>query len=123
MNRIGQTALSVLAAVFFGAPSSATTEVSCDKRDKGALQQAIDAARPGDTIAVIGTCEENVKFSETRSELTLDGGGKAVIRAPDVEDFTISVRGRGIVIKGFTITGGLDGVRVQQGGHAKIDAN
>lgn len=116
------TGVAVYGALFWLLPS-AEAQVDCDKEPSGALQRAIDAARPGDTVLVAGTCKENLDISESRNRITLDGGGKAIIHGPDLDEVTISVRGRGIVIRGFTITGGLDGVRVQQGGHAKIDGN
>jgi parallel beta-helix repeat protein len=108
---------------FFCLVPLADAQVDCDKEPAGALQRAIDVARPGDTIPVTGTCEENLNLSESRNRITVDGRGKAVVRGADPDQFAISVRGRGIVIRGFTITGGLDGVRIQQGGHAKVDGN
>ncbi len=123
MEKMSRVARGLVVYAFFRLLPSAEAEVACDKDPQGALQRAINAARPGDVILVTGTCEENLDIAETRHRITLDGGGKATINGTDPDAFTISVRGRGIVIKGFTITGGIDGIRVQQGGQAKIDGN
>ncbi len=123
MGKMSRVARGLVVYAFVRLLPSAEAEVACDKDPQGALQRAINAARPGDVILVTGTCEENLDIAETRHRITLDGGGKATINGTDPDAFTISVRGRGIVIKGFTITGGIDGIRVQQGGQAKIDGN
>jgi len=98
-------------------------EVDCDKDHPGALQRAIDRARPEDTILVSGTCNENVNIPVGKDLITLNGGGKATIHGPDATLNTIMVRGRGITITAFTITGGRAGVDVGRGGTAVIDGN
>ena len=87
------------------------------------LQGAIDAAAAGSTILVSGTCEENVLILEPKNRITLDGGGTAVISGLDTSNATVTIRGRDITIKGFTITGGFDGIQVERGGTATIDGN
>ena len=69
------------------------------------------------------TCNENVVVREEKSRITLDGQGTATINGPIATDHTITVRGSGITIKGFTITGGRNGVQVVRGGEALIDGN
>jgi len=113
----------VLFGAFLGLLPSVGAQVDCDRHHPGVLQRAIDRARPGDTILVAGTCRENVTIPEGKDRITLDGGGKAIIYGPDATQDTLSVRGRGITIKGFTITGGQDGIGVGQGGTALIDGN
>ena len=51
--------------------SAATTSVDCTA-DSGALQPAIDAAAPGDTLNVTGTCVGNFVIDH---DLTLQGTG------------------------------------------------
>lgn len=113
----------VVYAAFLAASPAAEAKVSCDKEPVGALQRAIDSSRPGDTIFVTGTCNENVTIPEGVNRITLDGGGKATVNGPDVNEMTVSILGRGIVITGLTITGGMNGILVSHGGHAKIDGN
>lgn len=106
---------------FLPATAKAQTPVSCGS--PGALQAAIDTAGPGTTLLVSGTCNENVVIREDKSEITLDGQGTATINGPDPTKATVQVRGRGITIKRFTITGGQQGIVVQRGGSALIDGN
>lgn len=69
--------------------------VDCSKEHSGALQRAIDLARPGDTILVSGTCYENVTVPEGSDRLTLDGGGTATIVGPDATRNPSQSEGRG----------------------------
>ncbi len=80
--------------------------------------------RPGSTILVSGTCNENVIIDAHHLDITLDGQGTATISGPDATNHTIRLRGRGITIKNFaSITGGLNGINVARGGSALIDSN
>ncbi len=98
---------------------AATIEVDCSS---ATLQASVDRAKPGDTLLVSGTCKENLVIYEEVARITLDGQGKATINGPEGRP-TITVRGRGITIKGFTVTGGRHGIRVIWGGQAVIDGN
>jgi nitrous oxidase accessory protein NosD len=86
------------------------------------VEQALRAMRPGDTLLVTGTCDENVVLGQEIDRITLDGRGTATING-DSTTFAVTVRGRGITIRGFTITGGLQGIAVLDGGSAVIDGN
>jgi parallel beta-helix repeat protein len=98
--------------------------VDCGKEDAGALQRAIDRARPGDTILVSGTCHENLTVHAGKDQITLDGGGTAIIDGPDATLNTISARGvRDIRVTGFTITGGRAGISIDRGASALVDGN
>ncbi len=99
---------------------AATTQVDCSS---ASLQAAVDKAKPGDTLLVSGTCKENLVIHEEVARITLDGQGKATIEGRPDAGPTIRVRGRGITIKGFTITGGRNGLHVTGGGQATIDGN
>ena len=68
-------------------------------------------AKPGDTIQVSGACSENVAIFSEVVRITLDGQGKTVIQAPAKGD-GFFIRGREITVKGFTITGGRDGIHL-----------
>jgi parallel beta-helix repeat protein len=86
------------------------------------IGQAIKTLKPGDTLLVSGTCNENVDIGEAVDGITLDGQGTATING-DLSVNTITVTGRGITIRGFTITGGFQGIAVLDGGSAVIDGN
>jgi parallel beta-helix repeat protein len=86
-----------------------TYTVDCNAGEK--IQDKVAIARPGDTILVTGNCGENVAIPVEAARITLDGQGKTVITAPPKGD-GFFVRGREITIKGFTITGGRDGIHL-----------
>lgn len=104
------------------APAQAVSHlVDCAAGAK--VQTAVEAAHPGDTILVRGVCAENVRILDEVARITLDGQGAATIHGPNPGANTILVAGRNITIKGFTISGGRNGVAVLRGGMALIDSN
>lgn len=103
------------------ASEGATATVDCDAG--GTIGTALTSLQPGDTLLVKGTCRENVAIRAERNRLTLDGQGQATINAPDPGPGAVSITGREIVLKGFTITGGRTGVQVLRGGTALIANN
>jgi parallel beta-helix repeat protein len=114
----------VLAALLWllAAPGeTATVKLTCSAKDT--IGNAVKKLKPGDTLLVAGSCKENVEIPVEVSRVTLDGQGKATINGPDSSKPTILIGGRGITIKGFTITGGLQGIQVWGGGDAEIDGN
>ena len=99
-------------------------QVDCDRQNAGAVQRAVDRARPGATIRVTGTCNENLVIPVTADQLTLDGGGTATLHGPDPALNTIQARAvRQLTIKGFTITGGRAGVSIDRGASAVVEGN
>jgi parallel beta-helix repeat protein len=102
---------------------AATIEVHCENQQP--LQPAITGASAGDTIMVTGTCNQNIYIGETKEQITLDGGGTAIIQASNANDHVVTAMGRSIKIQGFlSIRGGLDGIQTggwpPPGGGAKI---
>jgi hypothetical protein len=72
------------------------------------LSNAIELAKPGDTILVRGTCRERIKV--TKGPLTLDGGGSAILDGagvgPNEQEFNglLTVDGaHGVTIRGWRI--------------------
>ena len=115
-----------VAAVFLGLPSvgraqSGTHTLTCGP-DK-TIGQAIKTLKPGDTLLVSGTCNENLAIGQEVQRITLDGQGTASING-DSSANTVAVTGRGITIRGFVITGGSpQAINVTDGGSAVIDGN
>jgi len=100
-----------------------THTVECSAGEK--IQDKVAVAKPGDTILVSGACSENVAIPSEVVRITIDGQGKTVIQAPPKGD-GFFIRGREITIKGFTITGGRDGIHlsgVAAGASANIVEN
>jgi parallel beta-helix repeat protein len=124
--RVTHRILFVLAAVFLWLPSvgraqSGTHTLTCGP-DK-TIGQAIKTLKPGDTLLVSGTCNENLAIGQEVQRITLDGQGSASING-DSNANAVTVTGRGITIRGFVITGGApQAVSVTDGGSAVIDGN
>jgi parallel beta-helix repeat protein len=98
--------------------------VDCDREPQGALQRAIDRARPGEEITIAGTCQENVEIPAGKDAITLDGGGSGAINGADPLVNTLQIRGpRAVRVTGLTITGGRAGIDVSRGATAIIDHN
>ena len=100
-----------------------THTVDCNAGEK--IQDKLAVAQPGDTIQVSGACSENIAILSEVVRITLDGQGKTVIQAPPKGD-GFFIRGREITVKGFTITGGRDGIHlsgVAAGASANIVGN
>ena len=116
----GLVVLGALLWLLSSVAEAATTQVDCSS---ASLQGAVDKAKPGDTLLVSGTCNENLVIYEEVVRITLDGQGKATVNGPDKGKPPIVVRGRGITIKGFTVTGSSRGISVLWGGRAVIDGN
>jgi len=96
-------------------------KVNCQEGES--VQNKLDEARAGDVIVVSGSCNENLVIRKELHGITLDGEGTATIKGPDSTRDTIRVRGKGITIRGFIITGGRNGIIINRGGRALIDSN
>jgi len=122
--------LFVLGAFLCFLPTIAGAAVIYVNCPTGSIQTAINNANSGDTIAVCGTCNENVDLFFS---LTLDGNytgagcsQPATIHSPDATQSTVAIEGISVTLKNFYITGGITGVLVSGnlgGGQATIDSN
>ena len=89
------------------------------------IQTAINSVGSFATIGVTGTCSENLTILESKNYISLIGTG-ATIAGQDTEfgtPPTIAILGKGITVKGFTITGPHDVIQVARGGTASIERN
>lgn len=96
-----------------------TITVTCPGQS---LQAAVNAAQLGAVINVTGTCSESVTIPDEKQGLTLDGQNVATL-TPPTSNNALTVRGKGILIQNFTITGGLNGIYVNRGASATINHN
>jgi parallel beta-helix repeat protein len=127
----GLTAAALVTAASVGAQigpeqsSMTATYVKCGEDGPGdrRLQRAIDTSLPGGSIVVSGTCHENVAIPWGKDGITLDGGGTAAITAVDPTRAAVLVNAKNTTVRAFTITGGLGGVVVTQGGTGRVDGN
>jgi hypothetical protein len=98
-----------------------TRAVDCDAGQT--IQEAVDNSSTGDVILAKGTCNENVSIGAGRPSLTLDGQQLAIINGLDSTKPTVDVKGRGIVVRNLTISGGRNGVQITDGGTLILDNN
>lgn len=124
MSTMGLRGAISLAALFWlplSLADAGTIKLACN--GKNTIGNAVKKLKPGDILSVSGTCNENVEIGPELSRITLDGQGKATVSGPDAKINTITVMGREVTIKGFTIRGGRRGIAVTRGGAAVIDGN
>jgi nitrous oxidase accessory protein NosD len=126
-TRSGLQAMAmVLAGIYFwpatsdGRPEAQTHTLECGPTRT--ISHALKILKPGDTLLVSGTCNENVVIGQEIARVTLDGQGTATLNG-DPSGFTITVTGAGVTVRGFTIRGGQQGIAVLDGGSAVIDGN
>jgi nitrous oxidase accessory protein NosD len=87
------------------------------------ITNAVRSLSPGDTLRVSGACTERVVIPEGVHEVTIDGQGTASVTSPTVDQAAITIRGTGITLTGFTVSGGSEGILVHRNGMATITNN
>ena len=103
--------------VYYDAPSTKTWYVDDDLADYPAadfteIQDAVDAASPGDTIVVYpGTYTENVDVNKDHLTVRSEGGAEAtIVQAANANDHVFEVTADYVNISGFTVKGGNFGI-------------
>ena len=103
---------------------AATITVDCDAGKT--INGALEGVKPGDTVLVSGTCKEQVNIAPEIVRITLDGQKKTTIQhpgGPGASPHAVYIRAKEITIKGFTVTGGQDGIHLSGPASAVIDGN
>jgi parallel beta-helix repeat protein len=118
--------VATVASLCFSALSTqaATLTVDCDTG--GTIMSALAKVQPGDTVLVNGICKEHVNIAPELVKITLDGQKKSTIvhpGGPAASPHALYNRGKEITIKGFTVTGGQDGIHLSGPASAVIDGN
>jgi nitrous oxidase accessory protein NosD len=128
-RRMHRKLLLALSITLVGSAAQAA-KIDVDCGAGGKIGDAVAQAKPGDVVAVTGTCRESVFIPRAMVGITLDGQGKATIvggRADVVptkpSDFAVFVLGRDITIKGFTIEGGSHGVHLSGPATVLVEGN
>ena len=124
IKRVGMVMFTVL--LFLGLTPARkvvpiTVSVDCDKG--GIVGPVLSGLKPGDVVLIHGTWQENIVIQPELQRITLDGQGKATIKAADASRPVIQVLGREVTIKGFTVTGGSFGIAINRGATAVVDTN
>jgi len=116
---------AILACLCFSAAANAATvAVDCDAGNT--ITAALTTTKPGDTVLVSGTCKEQVSVNPEITRITLDGQKKTTVQHPGGQTASVHavyIRGKEITIKGFTVTGGQDGIHLSGPASALIDGN
>jgi len=113
-------AIGALVQLCWQSAQAAIIPVNCGAGGSG-LGAAIDSANPGDTVQVTGSCNESITIRNHKQLITIDGGGSASVTGTSGTRFV--VRGKGILIQGLTISGGINGISVERGSNAVINNN
>ena len=113
----------VLLFLWLAPPKIVATTVTVDCEKGAAVGPILSRLKSGDVVLVHGNCQENILIQPELQRITLDGQGKAVIKAADARRPAIQVLAREVTIKGFTVTGGSFGIAINRGGTAVVDAN
>ncbi|HTD91231.1 MAG TPA: right-handed parallel beta-helix repeat-containing protein, partial [Burkholderiales bacterium] len=124
--RAATAAAALFAGLWFSATwaHAATVTVDCDAG--GTIMGALAGVKPGDTVMVSGTCKEHVSIAPELVRITLDGQKKTTVHHPGgaaASPHAVYIRGKEITIKGFTVTGGQDGIHLSGPASAVIDGN
>ena len=107
-NSLLLVAVAVILCAALAVPASAATLTVGAGGQFKTIQQAVDAAKPGDTVLVApGTYTENVVVSKP---LTITGN--ATVNAADSSKDVFLITSPGVHIDGLTISGGETGVNV-----------
>ena len=115
-----------MAAVYFSAMPAVAATLSVDCDAGNTIASALANVKPGDTVLVSGTCKEQVSIAPEIVRITLDGQKKTTIQHPGgtaPSPHALYNRGKEIIIKGFTVTGGLDGIHLSGPASAVVDGN
>ncbi len=122
MDKFARVMSSGMVGVLSWRPAECKRRRSTSPCPGQSIQAAIDGAAAGDTIAVTGACAENVLVRNEKQRITISGSA-ASINGPSSASPTVNIRGKGILLQGFTITGGSVGVHVNRGSNAVITSN
>ena len=124
-NWSGGTAVVLANLCFSALPADAATfTVDCDAGNT--ITAALGNVKPGDTVLVSGTCNEQVSFVPEMVRITLDGQKKTTIHHPGKgapSPHTVFIRGKDITILGIRVVGGLDGIHLSGPASAELDGN
>jgi len=92
---------------------SNATEFNVGTGQYKTIQQAVNAAQPGDTITVsAGTYTENVIVTKSVT-IKAASPGSTVVTAADPNKDVFHLQAKNVRVEGLTITGGASGVHIQ----------
>ena len=119
------TTAGLIAGLYFAALPAQAANIAVDCDAGNTIMAALGNVKPGDTVLVSGTCKEHVSIAPEITRITLDGQKKTTIQYPGgaASPHAVYIRAKEITIKGFTVTGGQDGIHLSGPASALIDGN
>ena len=111
-NAANATVVATL-CVWAALAGAATISVDCDAGNT--IMGVLGGLKPGDTVLVSGTCKEHVNIAPEMVRVTFDGQKKTTIQhpgGPATSPHAVYIRAKEITFKGFTVTGGQDGIHL-----------
>ena len=90
------------------------------------IQAAINSAASFATIVVTGTCSENLLINEAKNYISLlvpTGQPATIAGSTSSSQPTLTILGKGINVRGFTINGPRDAIQVARGATVSIESN
>jgi hypothetical protein len=120
-KRIGMICMALLMSIQLCYAVAGVKEVNCNTGKT--IADVLARAEPGDTIRIVGTCNE--RLTVTTDRLTLDGQGLAVLNGGGSTGGSfagvIVIDGaRGVLIKGLTLQHGPNGIVAKGGAAFKV---
>ena len=109
--------LPAILVMLVSTTAKAQIQVNCATQS---LQAAVNNANASATINVTGTCNENIILYKNGQ--IINGGGTATIHGTTATDPAVKIVAFGVMVQGFTITGGIDAVQFRAGS-ATLDGN
>jgi len=102
----------ILFAATMAVPASAADLTVGAQGQFKSIQQAVDAAKPGDTVLIApGTYTENVVVNKPL--MISAAGSRPTVRSADASKDVFQLTSSGVRIDGLMITGGASGVNIQ----------
>jgi parallel beta-helix repeat protein len=107
-------AVALILCAALAVPASAATLSVGAGGQFDTIQQAVDAAKPGDTVLVAaGTYAENVAVNKPLTIAAADQSARPTVKAADPGKDVLLLTSSGVHIDGLALVGGASGVELQ----------
>ena len=113
-NSLLLAAVALILCAALAVPASAATLTVGAGGQFKTIQQAVDAAKPGDTVLVAaGTYTENIVVNKSLTIAAADRSARPMVEAADSGKDVFLLTSPGVRIDGLALVGGASGVEIQ----------
>ena len=113
-NLLLLAAVALILCAALAVPASAATMTVGAGGQFKTIQQAVDAAKPGDTVLVAaGTYTENIVVNKSLTIAAADRSAPPTVKAADSGKDVVLLTSSGVHIDGLALVGGASGVEIQ----------